>query len=117
MRYARCGRPQPVTSSVEAIRSTPLESGLRSKDLRAVRRGAVGKVPDEATRWPLTLPHAGFGGGNEETCQLVERLVSRLVPTLHQIGARRVFAGAMGGALAINAPDVMTALGWTGALF
>ena len=37
--------------------------------------------------------------------------------TDHQIGARRVFAGAMGGALAINAPDVMTALGWTGALF
>lgn len=36
--------------------------------------------------------------------------------TDHQIGARRVFAGAMGGALAINAPDVMTALGWTGAL-
>ena len=37
--------------------------------------------------------------------------------TDHQIGARRVFAGAMGGALAINAPDVMTALGWTGAVF
>ena len=37
--------------------------------------------------------------------------------TDHQIGARRVFAGAMGGALAINAPDVMTALGWGGALF
>jgi hypothetical protein len=37
--------------------------------------------------------------------------------TDHQIGARRVFAGAMGGALAINAPEVMTALGWGGALF
>jgi type IV secretory pathway VirB2 component (pilin) len=37
--------------------------------------------------------------------------------TDHQIGARRVFAGAMGGALAVNAPDVMTALGWGGALF
>jgi hypothetical protein len=36
--------------------------------------------------------------------------------TDHQIGARRVFAGAMGGALAINAPDVMTALGWGAAL-
>jgi hypothetical protein len=45
VRYARCGPPQQVTSSVEAVRSTPLESGLRSKDLRAVRRGAVGKVP------------------------------------------------------------------------
>jgi len=37
--------------------------------------------------------------------------------TDHQIGARRVFAGAMGGALAINAPDVMNALGWGAALF
>jgi len=36
--------------------------------------------------------------------------------TDHQIGARRVFAGAMGGALAINAPQVMTALGWGAAL-
>lgn len=36
--------------------------------------------------------------------------------TDHQIGARRVFAGAMGGALAINAPDVMAALGWGAAL-
>jgi len=37
--------------------------------------------------------------------------------TDHQIGARRVFAAAMGGALAINAPEVMNALGWGGALF
>src|SRR5262245_42877411 len=37
--------------------------------------------------------------------------------TDHQIGARRVFAGAMGGSLAINAPQVMAALGWGGALF
>ena len=36
--------------------------------------------------------------------------------TDHQIGARRVFAGAMGGALAVNAPDVMGAFGWGGAL-
>ena len=36
--------------------------------------------------------------------------------TDHQIGARRVFAGAMGGALAINAPEVMTAFTWGGAL-
>ena len=58
----------------------------------------------------------GSGGGMRKRAS-VKRLVTRLVPTLHQIGARRVFAGAMGGALAINAPDVMTALGWTGALF
>lgn len=36
--------------------------------------------------------------------------------TDHQVGARRVFAGAMGGALAVNAPDVMTALGWSAAV-
>src|SRR4029450_3954443 len=38
----------------------PLESGLRSEDSGAVRRGAVGKVPARATRWRPTLPHAGF---------------------------------------------------------
>ena len=37
--------------------------------------------------------------------------------TDHQVGSRRVFAAAMGGALAINAPEVMNALGWGGALF
>jgi len=34
----------------------PLESGWRSKDARAVRRGAIGKVPARATRWWPTLP-------------------------------------------------------------
>jgi hypothetical protein len=63
VRYARCGRPKQVTSSVEAVRYTPLESGLRSKDLRAVRRGAVGKVPGWATRWPLTLRYVRFSTG------------------------------------------------------
>ena len=33
-----------------------LESGLRSKDSRAVRRRVVGKVPIEATRWRPILP-------------------------------------------------------------
>jgi len=37
---------------------------LRSKDSRAVWRGAIGKVPARATRWWPTLPHAGFGGGD-----------------------------------------------------
>src|SRR2546427_87403 len=41
----------------------PLESGLRSKDSRAVRRGAVGKVPERATRRRSTLPHVSFLGG------------------------------------------------------
>jgi len=39
-----------------------LESGLRSKDSRAVRRRVVGKVPSEATRWRPILPHARFYG-------------------------------------------------------
>src|SRR5437763_8006899 len=44
-----------------------LESGLRSKDSRAVRRRVVGKVPIEATRWRPILPHVRFGGGRLET--------------------------------------------------
>lgn len=36
--------------------------------------------------------------------------------TDHQVGARRVFAGALGGALAMVAPYTLTALGWTSAL-
>jgi hypothetical protein len=38
----------------------PLESGLRSKDSRVVRRRVVGKVPIEATRWRPTLLQARF---------------------------------------------------------
>src|SRR5262249_47486198 len=49
VRDARCGRPQPVSASVEAVRANPLESGLRSTDLRAVRRRAVGKGPPIGT--------------------------------------------------------------------
>ena len=44
-----------------------LESGLRSKDSRVVRRRVVGKVPIEATRWRPTLLQARFGGGSGET--------------------------------------------------
>ena len=40
-----------------------LESGLRSKDSRAVRRRVVGKVPIEATRWRPILLHVPFLGG------------------------------------------------------
>lgn len=36
--------------------------------------------------------------------------------TDHQVAARRVFAGALGSALAVVAPDIMMELGWTGAL-
>src|SRR5215471_3029784 len=41
-----------------------LESGLRSKDSRAVRRRVVGKVPIEATRWRPILLQARFGEGD-----------------------------------------------------
>ena len=41
----------------------PLESGLRSKDSRVVRRRVVGKVPIEATRWRPILLHVPFLGG------------------------------------------------------
>jgi hypothetical protein len=37
-----------------------LESCLKSKESRAVRRGAVGKVPAQVTRRPPTLPHVQF---------------------------------------------------------
>jgi hypothetical protein len=43
-----------------------LESCLTSKESRAVRRGAVGKVPAQVTRWPSTLLQARFGGGRME---------------------------------------------------
>jgi hypothetical protein len=43
----------------------PLESCLTSKESRAVRRGAVGKVPAQVTRRPPTLPHVRFLGGGE----------------------------------------------------
>ena len=36
-----------------------LESGLRSKDSRAVRRRVVGKVPIEATRWLYITANRG----------------------------------------------------------
>ncbi len=49
-----------------------LESCLRSKDSRAVRRGAVGKVPAKATRrWP-TLLHARFCSSGEESDFLID---------------------------------------------
>src|SRR6516162_8971623 len=41
------------------------ESCLTSKESRAVRRGAVGKVPAQVTRRPPTLPHVRFLGGGE----------------------------------------------------
>src|SRR5262249_46741536 len=40
-----------------------LESCLASKESRAVRRGAVGKVPSQVTRWPPILAHVQFFGG------------------------------------------------------
>ena len=43
------------------------KADLRSKDSRAVWRGAVGKVLSRVTRWQPTLPQARFGGGSKET--------------------------------------------------
>ena len=40
-----------------------LESCLTSKESRAVRRGAVGKVPAQVTRRPPTLPLVRLDGG------------------------------------------------------
>lgn len=40
-----------------------LESCLTSKESRAVRRGAVGKVPAQVTRRPPTLLPVRFGRG------------------------------------------------------
>ena len=41
----------------------PLESCLTSKESRAVRRGAAGKVPAKVTRWRPTLLPVRFGRG------------------------------------------------------
>src|ERR1043165_8786442 len=40
-----------------------LASDVTRKRSSVVLRGAVGKVPTEVTRWPPTLPHARFRGG------------------------------------------------------
>src|SRR4029450_4964472 len=53
-----------------------LESGLRSKESRAVRRRVVGKVPIEATRWRPILLQARFGEGG------TAHLKRSTVPTL-----------------------------------
>src|SRR5215831_9083167 len=45
------------------VDAVSLESCLRSKDSRAVRGGAVGKVPAKVTRWRPTLHPVRFGGG------------------------------------------------------
>jgi hypothetical protein len=65
------------------LETRSLESGLRSKDSRAVRRGAVGKVPDmgnSLAAYPTARPV--LNGGCEETC----RKVTRLAPTQLECG-------------------------------
>ncbi len=58
-RKMRIGHSRPgYHPSVAWKRS--LESGLRSKDSRVVRRRVVGKVPIEATRWRPILLHVQF---------------------------------------------------------
>ena len=53
------------------VEVAPLESCLTSKESRAVRRGAVGKVPAQVTRWPPTLLHVRFLGGGEAAMPLL----------------------------------------------
>ena len=64
VRHARCEAPKRNEASFELYaRKGSLESDVRSKDSCVVRRGAIGKVPIEVTRWLLTLLHAPFFGG------------------------------------------------------
>jgi len=59
VRYARCEAPKRTEASFEVYaRKGSLESDVRSKDSCVVRRGAIGKVPIEVTRWWPTLLHA-----------------------------------------------------------
>jgi len=48
------------------------KADLRSKDSRAVWRGAVGKVPVKVTRWQPTLRHARFCSRGEESDFLID---------------------------------------------
>ena len=59
-RYARCETPKPFWTSSDIDHR---KADLRSKDSRAVWRGAVGKVLTGVTRWQPTLPHDAFLGG------------------------------------------------------
>src|SRR5215475_2463507 len=58
-REMRRGHSRPGYHPSVAWRRS-LESGLRSKDSRAVRRRVVGKVPIAATRWRPILLHVPF---------------------------------------------------------
>src|SRR5437870_7000931 len=61
------------------FRSRSLESCLRSKDSRAVWRGAVGKGPQGTSLAAYPTARPVLNGGCEETC----RRVTRLAPTQH----------------------------------
>jgi len=82
------------------------------------------------TSWASTMEPTGFCYSPMESLQhilfgptayalvLLVLIFSGLVWafTDHQVAARRVFAGALGSALAMVAPDIMREWGWTGAL-
>jgi hypothetical protein len=66
VRWCRSGGTRHAKRrNVLGVIERPLESRLRSKDSRAVRRGAVGKVSRLAviTRWPPTLRPSGSMSG------------------------------------------------------
>jgi len=80
-RKMRIGHSRPGYYSSVAWRWS-LESGLRSKDSRVVRRRVVGKVPIEATRWRPILLQARFwssgGRGDSPTdCRKLSGLFCR----------------------------------------
>lgn len=57
------GEGSEMDAYLNRVDVASLESCLTSKESRAVRRGAVGKVPTQVTRRPPTLPHVRFLGG------------------------------------------------------
>src|SRR6516165_10775135 len=59
------GEGSEMDDYLSRVDVAPPESCLRSKDSRAVRRGAVGKVPVRVTRRPPTLPHVRFLGAGD----------------------------------------------------
>src|SRR5262252_7079249 len=64
------------------FRLRSLESCLRSKDSRAVWRGAVGKGPQGTSLAAYPTARPVLNGGREETC----RKVTRLAPTQLECG-------------------------------
>ena len=75
------GEGSEMDNCLNRKETAPLESCLTSKESRAVRRGAVGKVPAKVTRWRPTLLPVRFGRGRLDslaTKGLAAYLIARL---------------------------------------